>query len=167
LPDLSALNPSAEKTVAEPQSPLIKHETSVQALSNKTDSDDAVTQVTQMSTRSSGPNVWDQAGALRRLEGNQKLFSRILDIFIQTLPEDIGLIFSAAQARDSQSLIHGAHKLKGSSQSIGALQIARITAMIERDAHLIVEYDNTEIIHLLAELTHEHDQFIRATQQYV
>jgi two-component system sensor histidine kinase/response regulator len=167
LPDLSASNPSIKEVRVVAESPLIQREMSVQPLSDEVNSDDADIKIPPMNSSSSEQRVWDQVGALRRLEGNQKLFSRILDIFIQTLPEDIGLIFTAAQARDSQSLIHGAHKLKGSSQSIGALQIARVTAMIEQDAHLIIEYDNTEIIHLLTELTHEYDQFIRAAQQYV
>ena len=167
LPDMSASNPSIKEVRVVAESPLIQREMSVQPLSDEVNSDDADIKITPMNSSSSEQRVWDQVGALRRLEGNQKLFSRILDIFIQTLPEDIGLIFTAAQARDSQSLIHGAHKLKGSSQSIGALQIARVTAMIEQDAHLIIEYDNAEIIHLLTELTHEHDQFIRAAQQYI
>lgn len=79
--------------------------------------------------------------ALRGLqdEGEDDLLVELIDLFLQDAPERIAAIRAAVEAADWVRLTERAHSLKGSSGSLGAVQMAALCARLEamgRDAGL-------------------------------
>jgi CheY-like chemotaxis protein len=64
--------------------------------------------------------AFDAAGALARTDGDQVLLTRMIDLLIQRIPEDMAKIRQAVTAGEAVGLRQHAHKLKGSLQQICA-----------------------------------------------
>lgn len=72
------------------------------------------------------------AGAFAELKGMMgDAFAEILNLFLQSLPEQLSGIETAIQNTDAKQLFNLAHKMKSSSGSIGAFGLAEKAEALE------------------------------------
>lgn len=69
--------------------------------------------------------VWDKPAALKRLMHNEKLYSKILTLFISQA-EQVKSDISANSLDDLSALHHSLHSLKGSAGEVGAVQLYQV-----------------------------------------
>jgi HPt (histidine-containing phosphotransfer) domain-containing protein len=77
------------------------------------------------------------AGCVQRLReldpsGAHGLLRRVMDTFAESLQSHLGEVQRARQAADRTALRHVSHTLKSSAASVGALDLARVCAEVER-----------------------------------
>jgi len=60
---------------------------------------------------------------------------RLITIFLEQIPEGIGLIQGAIGRRERTPVENLAHQLKGSSMSIGAVPLSRLFKVVETAGH--------------------------------
>jgi HPt (histidine-containing phosphotransfer) domain-containing protein len=65
-------------------------------------------------------------------EGEPDLIVELIDLYLNDAPQRVEAIRAAAAKLDGALLKHAAHTLKGSSGSIGVLQVAKICKILER-----------------------------------
>jgi len=89
-----------------PAQPVEKHDTPPPADSARCDS------------------VFDEAGLLKRLGGNQALARRLMSVFLDDTPSQLSLLRKHVEEGDAPSARRQAHKIKGASAtlSVGALR---------------------------------------------
>jgi CheY-like chemotaxis protein len=70
---------------------------------------------------------------LRRLQrpGQPDMAQRIIDLFLKNLPLGVATVRAACAAADSRALEAAAHKLKGSSGTLGAARVAELCNRLE------------------------------------
>ena len=74
----------------------------------------------------------DQIASLRQLAGrNPDLLRRLVDSFLESVPEQLERISQASRAGDSRALEENAHKLKGASLSLGLKAIGEVCERLE------------------------------------
>jgi PAS domain S-box-containing protein len=86
-------------------------------------------------------------------------FIDLLDVYIQDLPKFIAQINSAVEKRDAEQLRFWAHKLKGSSLTLGIDLVSEISIILET-AGKENRFDE-EILKLTSELVHHFDIIIK------
>ena len=107
-----------------------------------------------------GGVVFDQQEALSRARGKPALLRQMAELFLADCPGLLDRIRLAQSARDSQSLEHAAHRLKGSAANLSALRVVEVAGRLEEtgreglltDADVICAELEAELILLEHEL---------------
>jgi two-component system, sensor histidine kinase and response regulator len=81
-------------------------------------------------TDSSGPTI-DLAGALERLDGDRSLLDELVELFRDDCARAMEEIRRGLLLHDKKRVERGAHTLKGSSSSVGAVAVPQVAAEIE------------------------------------
>ena len=69
---------------------------------------------------SASPPVYDKSAALSNVGGDEKTAHQLLEMFLEMLPENIGVITEAQSIADYDALYEVMHKLAGSASIVGA-----------------------------------------------
>jgi len=75
---------------------------------------------TETVPQGSSAAVFDQQAVLERVDGDKELLQEIVDLFLAEAPELLSTIRESIACRDSITLEHAAHSLKGTVSSLGA-----------------------------------------------
>jgi PAS domain S-box-containing protein len=81
-----------------------------------------------------GQDVFDRAGCLNRLGGDEELLHRILTVFVDDAQQQVDKLAEALAAADSAQINRLAHKFNGASGSIGATELQKLASKIEAAA---------------------------------
>lgn len=65
-------------------------------------------------------------------DGEPDLVVELIDLYLHDAPQHLATIRAAAEAKDSASLKHAVHTLKGSSASIGIVHVAELCQRLEQ-----------------------------------
>ena len=76
--------------------------------------------------------ILDQQAAMNRMGGNEVLFRRMLDLFLSTIDSQMEQLTAAVEMCQTEKLNELAHKLKGSSSTLGASRVCEVTRQLER-----------------------------------
>lgn len=76
----------------------------------------------------------DRRKALKWLEGDEKMFARIKDIFVKNVPSQVAQLKTFLDAGDIDSTERAAHTIMGSSAMLGASVMSDEARKIERSA---------------------------------
>lgn len=101
--------------------------------------------------------VWDRHSFMERIGNSESLATRLIGLYRNNMPEEIARIDDCMAKDDWTELGKLAHKVKGSSGSLGAIQVARVAELIE-DA--VREDKIAKIKALVSELKNRIDDFI-------
>ncbi len=75
--------------------------------------------------------VFDRAGFLDRLLGDEELAGEILDGFLADVPLQVDVLKKAIDTGDTHTIQHEAHSLKGASANVGAVTLREIALQVE------------------------------------
>lgn len=101
--------------------------------------------------------VWDRQGFMERIGNSESLATRLLGLYRDSMPEEMKKMTSFAEQEHWDELGKLAHKVKGSSGSLGAVQVSRMSESIE-DAVRASEYQ--KLASLVGELQNKVDDFM-------
>ena len=101
---------------------------------------------TEPAEQNQANEVWGKTGFYKRVGNNQQLAERIVTMYCQDMPDEIGKLGQAIKARDDKTIEAIAHKVKGSSANLEATELAQCALEIE----IAVKEKNNEDIQLLA-----------------
>jgi PAS domain S-box-containing protein len=96
--------------------------------------------------------VFDRARLLARLEGDQELFSEVVQIFLADLGPQVEALGAALRTGDHAGAVREAHGIRGSAANIGADALSLTAWRIER---AVVELDHAQAVTLLDELSRD------------
>jgi len=104
------------------------------------------------------PRIFDEAGLLKRLQGNETLARKIAKLFVDKAPRYLAALQEHLDAGDQLGVQHQAHRLKGAAATLGADRFAALAAEIfalgERN-----EFDNANQV--AQKLAEEHETLLR------
>jgi two-component system sensor histidine kinase/response regulator len=75
---------------------------------------------------------FDPTILLDRLEADQDLFIKIMNIFLDDVPEQMGVLKEALDRGDAETVRHQAHTLKGSAGHVGATAMLAVVREMEK-----------------------------------
>ncbi len=87
-------------------------------------------------TASNDEPIWDFSEALRLMNGDRKVVSRIINIFLKDLRETLPVAQDAAMAQDEKALASLAHRWKGSLGLLGARKALSCAIKLEEVCRL-------------------------------
>ncbi len=76
--------------------------------------------------------IWDQADALKRVMGKQKILKTLVNSFINDLPMYIEQLALNLQQQDSPAAAKSAHAIKGVAANLSAIALADAASRLER-----------------------------------
>jgi len=76
--------------------------------------------------------ILDRENAVQRMGGNEALFEKMVNLFLEHVDERIERVSEAIERNDAAGLCASAHKLKGASASVGADRIRDTALCLER-----------------------------------
>ena len=80
---------------------------------------------------------WDVVSSLRELQsGSTDLGLELVELFLKELPGRVEAVEKAVRDADPATLLRAAHRLKGSSGTLGARQLAAICAELEQKGRI-------------------------------
>jgi HPt (histidine-containing phosphotransfer) domain-containing protein len=68
---------------------------------------------------------------LRQLTPDGSLLAQIVDTFVDTAPDHVAELRAAVGAGDAARVRQSAHRLRGESAALGAVEVARLCASLE------------------------------------
>jgi HPt (histidine-containing phosphotransfer) domain-containing protein len=80
------------------------------------------------------PGVLDLTRALRTVDGDRKLLSRIAGLFAKELPRTLQTLRLGEESRDLPTILRAAHTLKGTALNLGARPLADVAGRVEEAA---------------------------------
>ena len=89
----------------------------------------------------------NREAALRRLEGDEELYSEIIAIYLADTPVQIAKLEHAVETGDMETALRQAHSIKSASGNVGADLVRQIAAEIEtcrREGDIEVLHDLTK-----------------------
>ncbi|MGN6548018.1 MAG: Hpt domain-containing protein [Aureliella sp.] len=92
----------------------------------------------------SAPRSLDFESLERRCFGRVDLVHRVLELFHSTAQSDIGLLEQAIAAHNWREAARLAHRVKGSSLSVSASQLAEYSQQLERCANSVAARQSAE-----------------------
>jgi len=126
---------------------------------------DVVYKVAQSAFESSdNDQVFDPAIGIKRVGGDEELFSGLLAGFVKELPSKIDVMEKCLAERDMDGLSRGAHNLKGVSANLGALQLSQYAGRLENRAS---EGYNKLVRLKMKKLTVASDKFIYSASKFL
>ncbi|MEO5347626.1 MAG: PAS domain S-box protein, partial [Magnetococcus sp. YQC-9] len=84
--------------------------------------------------KTTGPACFDPEMLTMMVGDNPALHRRFLEKFLANAPEQIGEMFAAAEADDTVTAGHVAHRFKSVARSVGAMQLGDLCEQIEKSA---------------------------------
>jgi len=78
------------------------------------------------------PVVYDRAGFLERLMGDEETAKVVLDIFLQDIPKQLEAVKAAMDACDPVALANVVHSIKGAAANIGGEALRDLAAAMEQ-----------------------------------
>ncbi len=123
--------------------------------------------VTKLKTKTSDTKVVDES-KITFLQDIQtpddlKFYIELIDIFIEDLPKTIQNIKNAVVSKDAKKLQFNAHKLKGSSVTLGIDDISEICHKLEKNARDNIFDDFTEL--LTSDLIRKMDTIVKELEK--
>jgi|SRR6516225_11186688 HPt (histidine-containing phosphotransfer) domain-containing protein len=76
-----------------------------------------------------GSPLWDRAGALQRVEGDEALLAELVQMFLEDCPRLMHELQESLSHKDARQLQYSAHALKGAVGNFGA---EKVVASIHR-----------------------------------
>ncbi len=99
-----------------------------------------------------GPLDLDRIQMLQDLRpGDSSLFDKFVATFLERVPDDVATIRQAVRAVDHVQLVEAAHRLKGSAQNLGVVEVGRACQALEAAGERQDIADAVALIPLLAE----------------
>jgi PAS domain S-box-containing protein len=83
--------------------------------------------------------------------GDRSLFDQFVATFLERVPEDVHAIEAAVRGVDHVQLVDTAHRLKGSAQNLGAVEVGRVCQALEAAGERLDITDAVALIPVLAE----------------
>jgi len=83
----------------------------------------------------------DQNLAFEITNGSEELFKQMMDLFIQFSPDQLKKLEKALYEGDIDALVAGAHDIKSSASSLGALVLYESALKLEQAAKLSLELE--------------------------
>ena len=77
--------------------------------------------------------VWDEAGALRALNGNAQHVAQLRQLFLDELPAAITTVSQAGRSGDNETLRGVLHRLKASCGFVGAHQLSQAVTHLQNE----------------------------------
>ncbi|WP_162197056.1 ATP-binding protein [Vibrio galatheae] len=108
---------------------------------------------------------WNKDVALKRLGGNQALFTKIVSIFQQDAAKDIELLHKAINAREVDEIAHWSHKLKGLCGDIGAEELLTLMAMLEDEVRRTESVNFERVEQVFERCSQEYTHLMAAIEQ--
>ncbi len=81
---------------------------------------------------SSETSVWDRAGMMERIMGDEELAETILQMFLEDMPRKIEALKDAIGAGDATTAGHIAHAIKGVAANVGGDQLQNLAFELEK-----------------------------------
>lgn len=100
--------------------------------------------------------IWDKESFIKRLMGDDVLADKLLNRYLSIINEELDSLTRAITENNSHDALHIAHKMHGSSNSVGAVRIGRTASLIEALAKV---GDLSATPTLLQKMTHEVAEF--------
>jgi len=76
--------------------------------------------------------VFDKAGLLRRVMGDEKLAKEIIGVFLEDIPNHIAALKEAVANADAPVVQRVAHTIKGAAANVGALALQELASLVEK-----------------------------------
>lgn len=109
-------------------------------------------------------DILDPAEVLLRCNHNGDLGARMLQLFAESLPNELEALEAAATANDTEALGKIAHKMRGAAATLAAVRLAGSISGVE----LFLKYgDGGPLSDLLADVRHESALFLGVVPQIV
>ena len=80
--------------------------------------------------------VWDKTSFLKRLMGDETLAQKLLIRYSENIDAELAMLIRAISEADDDATLHLAHKLHGSSNSVGAERVGYIASLLEEKARI-------------------------------
>ncbi|WP_444997180.1 PAS domain S-box protein [Aliikangiella sp. IMCC44359] len=116
---------------------------------------------TETKSEISANMLWNKEAALKRVMGKEKIFNRLIELFIKDIPGQIVQLNKAIDMQDNKKIRHLAHTFKGVAANIGAEKLQSVCIQLEQSAKedniseftLLFEDFEREAIDILEHLT--------------
>ncbi len=76
--------------------------------------------------------VLDMPSALDNLDGDREIYDSVVEVFLEERDHYVIEIMEAIEEEDWESVMRGAHGLKGASMAIGGIRLSDAAAHLER-----------------------------------
>jgi PAS domain S-box-containing protein len=117
------------------QEPKVVGNTGSAAIAGDQGEDGGATLVTRLPSPGtglpSGLPVWDRAGLVDRMMGDNGVVQMLMDVFLEHFPAQLQVLRAALDAGDSRACERAAHAIKGGAANVGAEQLREMAASIE------------------------------------
>lgn len=100
--------------------------------------------------------IWDKESFIKRLMGDEALADKLLNRYLSIINEELESLTQAISESNSHDALHIAHKIHGSSNSVGATRIGYTASLIEAMSKVD---DLSSTPTLLQKMTHEVAEF--------
>ena len=85
-------------------------------------------------TNEGGTEVFDPAGVLSRLEGDNELVQLVLETFLSDIPHQIEVLKENVKLVDRAGAARQAHSIRGAAASVGGESLRNLAARMEKAA---------------------------------
>jgi PAS domain S-box-containing protein len=106
-----------------------------------------------------GVPVWDQAGMMERLMGDEDLANIVMDGFLADIPLQIASLKAFLEAKDVSGTERQAHTIKGAAANVGGERLRAVAFEMEKAAKA---GDLSQVLELLPELEIKFEQLRQA-----
>lgn len=104
-----------------------------------------------------GKQVWDRKGFMERIGNSEQLASRLIEVFRETMPNELMDLEEEIMSGNTDAAGRIAHKIKGSSGSLGAMLLSNTAQEIEMAGR---ENDSLKQKELLEDLKSNYEDFV-------
>ena len=108
--------------------------------------------------------IWDQAALLKRVRSKPERVTMLVNLFIESYPDQIEQLQQAIHDADSNAVFNHAHALKGAAANLGAERLTEICSDIE---HAGRKQDLAHCQEMLPQLQLCADELLQLLQQLV
>ena len=110
--------------------------TTTEAISIASRLDDTPTVSEHVNSNAPTLATWDKASFYQRLNNNQELALKIIEVFCDEIPNIVNELAETIQSKDYHELSRVAHSIKGASSNLGAMALADLAFQIGEQAEL-------------------------------
>jgi CheY-like chemotaxis protein/HPt (histidine-containing phosphotransfer) domain-containing protein len=117
--------------ISKPVNPKILAEKLEQWLPKEQDADTQQKE-TKMETPIPQTPVFDRAGFLERVMGDEEIAEQIVEVFLDDIPKQIESLKQALEAFDSETFHRVVHGIKGAAANVGGEALRELAAQVEK-----------------------------------
>ena len=118
----------------------------------------------EFSNQPDNPDVWDQASAIKRVMGNQRLLLTLINMFLDDMPTKITSLETAVKNSSIDDVRHHAHTIKGIAANLSGIKLQNQSHLLEEAAFLGQKEKFSE---LLGDLINEFNSLYEHLKIYV